>query len=314
MFENDDKKPASTRRGFLQKLGLLSGAVLFSGEQTFAYSADVLQGKSDLRVMTCNIRVDLPEDEKTGNGWKTRKEACVKVIKNQKADIIGFQEVLANQFEDLKKGLSDYFALGFDGPEMDMYKEGYHGIAKNPIFFSKKRFELLTAGGYWLSETPLKAGSISWESARARNAFWVRLKDRKTGKQIRVVNLHLDHVKEEARVEQIKMVLDESAQYQPDFIQIMTGDFNAGPNSHVVKTVLSSGWKDSYTKVGPNGKVEGTTHAFKPHDKERAAKAKKIDYIFTRGPIESVDSHIIKDNYKGIYPSDHYFVVATFRL
>ncbi len=33
---------------------------------------------------------------------------------------------------------------------------------KIPILFSKDNYELLTGGTYWLSETPLVAGSKSW--------------------------------------------------------------------------------------------------------------------------------------------------------
>lgn len=308
MSLNDNKKLGSSRRDFLQQMTFLSLATLITPHSAKAIGGDVVD-KNSLRVLCCNIRVDLPEDEKTGHGWKSRREACLEIIKKQKSDVIGFQEVLSNQFHDLKRGLTDYFGIGFDGPEMDRYKDGYHGIAKNPIFFSKKRFELLTAGGYWLSENPLEAGSISWDSARARNAFWIRLLDKKTGKEVRVINFHLDHVKEEAKIQQVLMVLKESAQYQQDFIQIMTGDFNSHPDSKVISNVLEYGWVDSFT-----GKLEGTGHGFKPHDMERAARAKKIDFIFSKGSIQAKNSRILKDSFNGIYPSDHYFLVADFEF
>ena len=309
----NDKNSSSERRVFLQQLAVLSGTSVLMSNKVIGSTNDKFAG-NELKVLTCNIRVDLPDDEKVGNGWKTRKEACIKVIANQKADLIGFQEVLAGQFRDLKKGLSDYIGIGFDGPEMDKYKEGYHGIAKNPIFFSKKRFELITAGGYWLSETPLIAGSISWESARARNAYWVRLLDKKTGKQIRLINLHLDHVKDEAKLKQIELVLAESSQYQDDFVQILTGDFNSPPNSRVISTVLENEWVDTYVSKSIDGKGDATTNGFKPFDKEREARAKKIDYIFTKGPVKSLNSIIIKDNYKGVFPSDHYFLLAELSI
>lgn len=314
MLVNQNKKPTSNRRGFLSQLSLLSGMVLLGGIHEEVFGVELKTNSAELKVLTCNIRVDLPVDEVNGNGWKMRKKSCLQVIKSQKADVIGFQEVLANQFEDLKLGLSEYFGLGFDGPEMDRYKEGYHGIAKNPIFFSKKRFELITAGSYWLSDTPLIGGSVSWESARPRNCFWVRLKDRKSGKQFRVVNLHLDHVKEEAKLKQIKLVLEESEQYPSDFIQILTGDFNAGPDSKVVSAILSKDWKDSFLCNNSEGRVEGTTHSFKPHDKEVIAKSKKIDFIFTRGPVEQIVSSVVKESYRGVLPSDHYFVTAVIRI
>jgi endonuclease/exonuclease/phosphatase family metal-dependent hydrolase len=313
MLMSENKKPASSRRGFLHQIGLLSGVAFLNVNQLHAFGSES-NSASTINILSCNIRVDLPDDEKVGNGWRTRKQSCIHIIRQQKADVIGFQEVLANQFDDLKDGLSDYQGIGFDGPEMDKYKEGYHGIAKNPIFFSKKRFELLTAGGYWLSETPLVAGSISWESARARNAFWVRLRDKKTGKQFRVINLHLDHVKDEAKLKQIKLVLEESAQYQDDLIQIMTGDFNSGPDSKVILEVLNSDWKDSFNTLLPDGKMEGTTHGFKPFDKERAKRAKKIDYIFMKGPVTALNSIIIKDSFNNVFPSDHYFLSATLKI
>lgn len=295
------------RRAFLQKAGLLAALPLLS--KIDIHAADVSSSLA-LKILTCNIRVDLPEDVEKGLGWKHRKEACIQVIRQQKADIIGFQEVLKNQFLDLKSSLKDFVAFGFDGPEMDQFKEGYHGIAKNPILFSKKRFELLTAGGYWLSEAPLKAGSISWGSARARNCSWVRLLDKKTEKEIRLVNLHLDHISNLAREKQIQVILEDAAQYQTDFVQIMTGDFNVGMDTKVYQDVLQAGWTDSYSQVHGDVKPEGSTNGFKPLDDPRQAKAKKIDFIFTKGPIKASSAKIIKDTYKQIQPSDHYFVDA----
>lgn len=302
------RSDTSNRREFFKKVGLLSAMPLLAKLDLHA-AVEPAEG-NQIKVLTCNIRVDLEEDAAKGLGWKDRREACLAIIKKEKADLIGFQEVLKGQFLDLKENLKDYFAFGFDGPEMDQFKEGYHGIAKNPILFSKKRFELLTASTYWLSETPLKAGSLSWGSARARNAVFVRLLDKKTNKEIRITNLHLDHVSNEAKEGQIKVVLDEAAQYQPDFPQILTGDFNVGMDSKVYQDVIDAGWKDSYVQVRGNEVPEGTTHGFKGNDPNRK-KSKKIDFIFLNGPLKAVDTNIIKESYKGVLPSDHYFVSAV---
>lgn len=302
------RSETSNRREFFKKVGLLTAMPLLA---KLDLQAEQLPAKGNqIKVLTCNIRVDLEEDAAKGLGWKDRREACLAVIKKQKADLIGFQEVLKGQFLDLKENLKDYFAFGFDGPEMDAFKEGYHGIAKNPILFSKKRFELLAASAYWLSETPLKAGSLSWGSARARNAVFVRLLDKKTNKEIRLTNLHLDHVSNEAKEGQIKVVLEEAAQYQSDFPQILTGDFNVGMDSKVYQDVIAAGWKDSYVQVKGNETPEGTTHGFKGNDPHRK-KSKKIDFIFLNGPLKAIDTSIIKDSFKGVLPSDHYFVSAV---
>ena len=297
------------RRTFLKNLGLVAALPLLGTWE--AHAGHAVKDRSQLVILTCNIRVDLPEDAAKGLGWADRREACLTVIKKQQADIIGFQEVLRGQFMDLKEQLSDYIAFGFDGPEMDAFKEGYHGIAKNPIFFSKKRFELLTAGAYWLSETPLKAGSLSWGSARARNASYVRLYDKVAKRELRLTNLHLDHVSNEAKEGQIRVVLEEAAHYQVDFPQLLTGDFNVGIDSKVYQDIIQAGWVDSYAAVYPGQKPEGTTHGFKGEDPERKKKSKKIDFIFMKGPWQALSSQIIKDSYRGKLPSDHYFVRAN---
>jgi len=300
------------RKSFLKTAGVLSTLPLLKPVE--AYTQTVGQKKKSIHVLTCNIRVALDEDETNGVGWSKRKEACLQVIKAQKPDIIGFQEVLKPQFLDLKEGFKDFQGLNFDGPEMDLYKEGYHGIAKNPVFFSKKRFELIAAGGYWLSEAPLVAGSKSWETARARNMNWVRLYDRVAQKEFRFMTLHLDHVSNQAKLAQIKVVLDESAQYQPDFPQILVGDFNAAATSAIIQSVLSAGWEDSYVAVNGNQNPGPTVHSFLGENDPKKDIRKKIDFVFLKGPAKASASRIIKDTYKGIYPSDHYFLSADIEL
>ena len=51
----------------------------------------------DLKVMTFNIRYDNPVDNL--NNWKYRKEAVTKLIRAENIDILGAQEVLANQLK-----------------------------------------------------------------------------------------------------------------------------------------------------------------------------------------------------------------------
>jgi endonuclease/exonuclease/phosphatase family metal-dependent hydrolase len=146
-----------------------------------------------VRMMSCNIRVDfLPEDAASGNDWKSRRDLCLEVIRSRKPDIVCAQEVLRGQYQDLLAGLAGFAGSGFEGPEMDGKDDGYYGIGKNPILFNQDRFDLVASGTYWLSAAPHIPGSIAEGGYRARHANWVRLKDKGTGRQFRVVNLHLD--------------------------------------------------------------------------------------------------------------------------
>jgi endonuclease/exonuclease/phosphatase family metal-dependent hydrolase len=300
---------AANRRSFVKGLG---AALLLPALP--AFSKEPVAADKNHRILCCNIRVALDEDEKAGVGWSVRRDICMKVIKSKTPDLVSFQEVLKVQADDIRKYFPSHQLIGFDGPEMDPHPTGYFGIAKNPILFSKDRYELLTAGTYWLSETPLVAGSKSWDTARARHANWVRLREKKTGKELRVINLHLDHVSNEAKIKQAKMVVDESAQYEPEFRQLFTGDFNTKFNSEVLKSVRDGGWKESYETM--HGEVEAghTGHEFQGENYDKAAAKGRIDYIWYRGKLKPVQASIIKDAVNGKYPSDHFFMQADFTL
>lgn len=296
------------RRQFIKGIG---AAALIPVLPVVARAADKATAKSGThRILSCNIRVALEEDEAKGLGWSARKDICLKVIRDRKPDIVGFQEVLKVQADDLRKYFTAYHLFGFDGPEMDAHTTGYHGIAKNPILFSKDRYELLTGGTYWLSETPLVAGSKSWDTARARHANWVRLKEKKTGKELRLINLHLDHISAEAKIQQAKMVVEESAQYQAGYNQLLTGDFNSRFDSNVFAAVRQGGWKESYEAIHGEKEAGHTGHEFQGAAYDKAASKGRIDYIWFRGQIKPTDATIVKDAIKGKYPSDHFFLQA----
>lgn len=268
-------------------------------------------------VLTCNIRVALAEDDAAGYGWAARKDLCAEIIRSRNPDIVCMQEVLRVQNKDLKKLFPGYMLFGFEGPEMDAHQDdGYYGIAKNVIMFSTKRYELVSAGGFWLSETPHLPGSASWETARARHVNWVRLKERASGVEFRVVNTHLDHKGQKARVEQIKMIMAESALYPAVFPQIFAGDFNAHGDNPVYDIIKQAGWTDSYDAVHPEGYRGYTAHGFMGPDyakklkPERLGKDLRIDHIFLRGPVRADAGEVIVDSKNGKYPSDHYFLSA----
>lgn len=303
------------RRKFLKGLGILSASPWLIKTAEAFENHTALSGNALHRILTCNIRVALTEDDAKGLGWKDRKKACLQIIKAHRPDIISLQEVLKVQADDFKSYFDNYMIFGFEGPEMDGHDhDAYFGIAKNPVLFAKARYELIAAGTYWLSETPLIGGSKSWNTARARHANWLRLKDKKSGKEFRLVNVHLDHKDQTAREMQIKTVMAECVQYQPDFPQILTGDFNAHVPNPVFNIIHESAWTDTYTAVHGTEAPGYTYHNFQG---EKYAKGKpdgKIDFIFSRGKVKPVASQIIKDAVNGRYPSDHYFVSADIEL
>ena len=67
-------------------------------------------GPNRLRVMTYNIRFDNPADGV--HTWPNRKELVASVIRYHKADIIGVQEALEHQIQDLMELLPGYDWVG----------------------------------------------------------------------------------------------------------------------------------------------------------------------------------------------------------
>lgn len=261
------------------------------------------------RVMTCNVRVTgLPEDEQPGRKWESRRDVCREVIRSYKPDIICMQEVVYDSYDYFKQQFSDYVAFGFVGPEMDPFTEGYHYISKNVIFFSKKRYEFISAGNYWLSETPLLAGSCSWNTNRARHCNWVRLRDKKTGVEFRVLDTHLDHKSDDARREQMKMIVEECAQYAADFPQILCGDFNSGIENAPILCLRQAGWKEAYEEEHGVVEAGNTYHGFMGQEYKKSKR--RIDFVFLRGDVEASSAEIVRDELRGIYPSDHYFLTT----
>ncbi len=269
------------------------------------------------RIMTCNIRItgleaDDPYPERV---WENRRDLCVKTILSRKPGIVCLQEVIYDSYDYLKKKLHGYDSYGFVGPEMDPYTEGYHFIGKNVIFYRRDLYEFVSSGCYWLSETPLLGGSCSWGTNRARHCNWVRLRDKQSGKEFRVIDIHLDHKSDPARREQIQMVLNECAQYATDFPQILCGDFNAGIASAPIQYLRTvDGWQEAYETVHGAGEVGFTAHAFLGDAYQPKKAPRRIDFTFYRGAISIEQSELIRDHKGNMYPSDHYFLFSTFYL
>ena len=305
-------KPKQARRDFLRGIGVLTAGLFLPECSVPVKEALSTEKKTSLhKILACNIRVALPEDEEKGVGWNARKEICANIIRKQNPDIVCFQEVIKIQADDLRNFFPDFVFFGFEGPEMDKLPEGYHGIAKNPIMFSRVRYEVVSGGCFWLSEEPLIGGSKSWGTARARNVNWVRLRDINTLKEFRVVNTHLDHISQEAREKQIDTILMESDQYLVEFPQLLAGDFNSDSRNAVVKRIVDQGWNDTWTSVHGTINPGFTGHGFLALEKATKTGGNgKIDFIFSRGNIIARKAEIIRDKENGIYPSDHFFVSA----
>ena len=248
------------------------------------------QHPDEMAVVTFNIRYDNPDDPLT---WEQRRSKVASTVGY--FDILGFQEALVNQVDDLAEALPnhDHYGVGRD----DGRSAGEHC----PIFWNRARFDLLHAETKWLSATPDVPGSVGWDAALPRTATIVVLNDRQTGKIIRVVNTHFSHIGAEARALAARMLSLQFAMSGAD-IDVLLGDLNAEPESLSMAILEGGGLSDAYDVAEKRCRKNIGTYTGFPTGGLRGAP--RIDHILVRGGSVlwfCAEEQIIE----GFYISDH---------
>lgn len=251
-----------------------------------------------LRVMTFNIRLNVASDG--ANAWPNRKELAASMFVFHHADIVGVQEALHGQMEDLDQLLPEYDWIGVgrdDGAEAGEY---------SAIWYRPDRLEVLHQETFWLSETPDQPG-FGWDASYNRVVTWARFRDRESGAEFYVFNTHFDNRGEVARRESAKMLLDRVAAIAGDLPVIVTGDFNSQPDSEPYRIITDpadpehltdSKTVSQYPHHGPNLTFSGFENIGAPGDQP-------IDYIFIKGDVRVLLHGTLSDTFDGRFPSDH---------
>ncbi|MCX6170427.1 MAG: endonuclease/exonuclease/phosphatase family protein [Ignavibacteriales bacterium] len=259
----------------------------------------IAQSSKELKVMTFNIRYGTANDGE--NSWQFRKDNVVKTIKNFGPDLFGVQEALQIQINEFLNQMPEYSYLGVGRD--DGKSEGEH----SSIFYLKKRFDVDSTGTFWFSETPNIVASKSWGNNITRICTWTRLKDKISGKTFYMFNVHLDHESQPSREKSTLLLMKRIS--EKTLPVILTGDFNCGDDNPAIKTILSSGMIDTYHKLHVKQPNEGTFNSFKGE-----ITGDKIDFIFVSTGFDVKKSEIIRTNYDGKYPSDHFPVSTIIEL
>lgn len=276
-------------------------------DPTIPTNNNVNQTEAKLNVMSFNIRYDNPGD--LSNNWQYRKDRVANAIKFYNADIVGTQEVLKNQFDDLKERLPEYTVIGVgreDGKEEGEY---------NALIFKKNRFNVVESGTFWLSETPDVEGSQGWDGACKRIATWARLLDVATGKSFLALNTHLDHVGRVARQEGVNLIFKKATELSKGDPIIVTGDFNSTPDSDVVKHITNPSDANHLTNSKELAKVVyGPDWSFHDFGEIPYNQRPLLDYVFIRGDIDVDRYGVLAETENEQFLSDHAPVLVTLNL
>ena len=257
--------------------------------------ASCSEEKVNVRWATFNMRLDTPADSL--NNWKYRKERVAQYIQDMKLDVVGTQEVLQNQFNDLKSLLPDFEGVGVardDGKETGEY---------SAVFYRKSVFDALDSGTFWLAENPDSVGMMGWDAVCVRVATWAKLQHKATGKIVMAVNTHFDHVGKVARRESALLIIRKIKEIVGDRPAVLTGDFNVTDQNEAYNTIVSNEFVllDAH-KVAE--KTSGASYTFHGFDKVDMEKRSKIDFVFVTPQIKVLHSEVTPEVKEALL-SDH---------
>lgn len=259
-----------------------------------------------IKVMSFNIRYDNPDDGP--NNWKFRKDNLSSLILYHNADIIGMQEVLKSQLQDLERLLPNYKWVGVgrdDGKEAGEF---------SPVFYNTSKFEAFKDGTFWLSEHCDIPGKMGWDAVCNRVVTWIQLKEKSSGKIFFVFNTHFDHVGKVARKESAALINKKIKEIAGQELFVLTGDFNCTPGSEPYNLLVNGDLDlvDTYgiSATGHYGQ-EGTTNGFRFPEQDNGHR---IDIIFVKEGIKVLNHATFTDSWGGKFPSDHFPVLTTLIL
>jgi endonuclease/exonuclease/phosphatase family metal-dependent hydrolase len=263
--------------------------------------------REPLQVMSFNIRYGTAKDG--DNHWSARRQMLFDVIRERNADLVGLQEALAFQIDEIQAAVPGYAAVGVGRDD------GGSAGELSAILFKAGRFRVADAGTFWFSDTPEVPASKSWGNNITRICTWARFIDR-DGRGFYHFNVHLDHESQPSRERSTALLRQRiDARAFPTDPVVVTGDFNVGERNPALTVLVSKGnpaspFVDTYRVLHPDETVVGTFTGFKMGN----TSGEKIDYVLVQPGAEVMSAEIIRTSRNDRYPSDHFPVVATIRL
>ena len=271
---------------------------------------------TELSAMTFNIRYGTANDGP--NAWAHRREMVLGVLRDRDADVVGLQEALRFQLDEIEAAVPQYAEIGV-GRDDGLTKGEY-----SAILYRADRFGVAEAGTFWLSDTPEEVGSTSWGNSITRICTWARLVETETGRGFYVFNTHFDHRSQPSRERAAELIAARIATRAFDEPAILMGDFNAGEDNPAIEYLrgarasasgrddapASPELVDTFRAIHPDAAEVGTFSGFNLG----ATDGPKIDHLMVTPRVEVLDAGIDRTSGDGRYPSDHFPVWARVAL
>ncbi len=249
------------------------------------------------RVMSFNVRCKSDPEGSIAN----RSQIVNAILTQYQPDSFGVQEANPKWLKILDEALGDKYARVGEGRGAIEIVSEY-----SAVYYLKDKYNLIDSGTIWLSETPEKKYTKSFDSSMNRIASWAVLEDKETGKTYTHINTHLDHVLESTRVGQAGVLLEKIEELQAlGHTVVATGDFNSHETGEAYAKMREA--MDDTKLTAKTSDTGITYHGYGSIDEHKDGA---IDFVFATKGTEVETYKIIRNTAKDMYPSDHYPVVA----
>ena len=254
----------------------------------------------EFSIFSLNMRFGLADDGP--NNWEMRKTLYPALLKKYPCDFMCFQEANDFQIHFLKPLLPDYSVIGQRAPAPKFWQSN--------IIFHHPTWTCIDKQHFFLSHTP-DIPSRFKESRWPRQCTIGVFKN--NDRQLICINTHFDFdtIIQDKSAE---LILKRLSNWPDTIPVILVGDFNATHSDACYETFTQkkncennpteSRFQNSFSEPFP-----GTHHGFTGR-----SKGKQIDWILFKGALKKRDAKIIKDDFNGHYPSDHFPLKAVFEF
>ena len=249
-------------------------------------------------VFSLNLRFGLADDGP--NGWPERKAMYPTLLGKYRSDFMCFQEANDFQIDFLQSILPEYEVIGQRKPAPEFWQ--------NNIIFFHSRWTCIEKQHFFLSHTPdipSRFKESRWPRQCTIGVF------KSDNQQLICVNTHLDF-DSAIQDKSATLIMERLSKWPQTIPAILTGDFNAVPSDECYATFThekgcktghtASPFRDSFSDPFP-----GTHHEF-----TGISNGDHIDWILFKGGITVKNAQVVKDDFNGRYPSDHFPVRTVF--
>ena len=200
-----------------------------------------------------------------------RRDLLLDVIREQAADVIGLQEALDFQIDEIVAAIPAFGVIGVGRD--DGARKGEYAA----ILFRRDRFQVSDAGTFWLSDTPRswrqsRGATTSRESAPGPGSS--------IGTAVRsgtTTSISITSRSRRGSAARKCCAREWTRAALPEEPVVITGDFNAGERNAAVAAITSSGtFVDTFRVKHPNERWSGRSR----DSIRRRPKEEKIDYVF----------------------------------